>query len=420
MERAPLSYQQQETIGNLRVHETAAQRFDGVWLFALEGAVRVDCLVAAIEDLVAHHPALRTSVRDDHQCVHAPGAIEAVELDEGSGTADQLAQSLLSSRYHLDDVLSGRPLFRGRIHRRAEECLFSVSIHHLIYDGWSMEILWRDLSACYAARLEGRTAALPVTRKSYAEIAREQQAAHARGLDAAVSDYRQVIGDCDGVVRWPAPSETYRGSPTDVGTTELKVPAEVESRVRAISGQTRVPPFVVLMAATAAGISRVTGVPDILVGVDSANRDDPLLHEIIGFLLNTRVVRLPCADHQNLQGLVQAVREPWMRTADLGHIHYQQALEKLGSPDFVKVNMHNLAKDWSKQLQQPDLPGVHVREVPIEIPQLTWRDAAVFWFLDGNAYSAVVNHRLAAVSPETAARLRNEILDVLASGRLRP
>ena len=406
---------------NSGLHPTMTARYDGLTLFRLGGGIELAHLANAFEDVIEHHPMLRAVLeparKGYRQRVFPVGANKHFTLDiDPAADLDELRQRLIAQRHTIDKVCQGLPLFRATIHDFGSSLYLSVCLHHLLSDAWTMELLWRDLAECYAARLDRRPAQLPSSPVSYLDYVRDQREVSAKKLDATVDFHRRVLGSEDSTVRWPDPAVAYEGGPTDVDFADVVITAENTKPITAISRSARVSPFVVLMCATAAAITRVTGQGHPIIGVDTANREDPRWHEMVGFVVNTRLVRVPVARHSDLVELVRKVRAAWMESDGYADVYYDQVLKALGDPQIVKVNMPNLSTRLD--VEELALQGAHVDQLPIEISVNTWRDIAVFWYLDGRGYRARIYHRLQAVDALTAVLLCSEIHDVLDSGRI--
>ncbi|WP_370370968.1 condensation domain-containing protein [Catenulispora sp. GP43] len=419
---SPLSSVQEEMIRNIVDHPSAAGRYDSVSCFRLEGAVDFPALSGAVADLIERHSALRTVIRQDGeallQYVAEPGELDQVtSFPACDDPIAELAENPAGGRYTLADILGGRPLFRVEFHERRSVPLLIIAVNHLIYDGWSIGLLWRDLGEFYAARVQGRPAELPILTTTYAEYATTQREAASALRDAAIDHYRRALGQGPRPVRWPAPREPYAGAPTDIDIMPVVIDGEHAALVREVSKRLRVPPFVVLMTATAMGMSKVCGQPDLLIGVDTANRDDPALLEVVGLFLNTRLVRVHAAPGEGLADVVARVREPWNATAAFGAVYYDEVLAALGNPLFFKCSMPTLSALPITEQQRPKLHGMSVDEVETEVEQSTWRDIALNWYSEGAGFRGELFHRLAAVDTETALEVRSAVLETIAAVR---
>lgn len=147
----------------------------------LRGRLDVGALSAALDDVVARHVLLRTSLRRDeggwHQHLNSPCPVSLRLQDVGSAdSADQAAYDLL------DDVEAEPfshhevPLLRAVLGRLgADDHVLALMTHHIASDAWSMQVIITDLAACYAARTTGRAPSLPDARQ-YREFAAWQRA----------------------------------------------------------------------------------------------------------------------------------------------------------------------------------------------------------------------------------------------------
>ncbi|HWO63365.1 MAG TPA: condensation domain-containing protein, partial [Umezawaea sp.] len=196
----------------MRDHPDCATRYDLVYLCSLSGDVDLDGLRAAVGDLVRRHAALRTTVTPTTQRVHPAEAFAELSRPGPEESVASVVRDLARGRHGLSDVVSGRPLFRAGEHRvvgdRGEVTLMSLKIHHLVYDGWSLSVIWRDLAELYRARVFGGQARLPVPRTTYADFT-EACLRERRGVAAvAVDHWRAATADCPERIPWRAPAGT--------------------------------------------------------------------------------------------------------------------------------------------------------------------------------------------------------------------
>jgi hypothetical protein len=416
--QAPLSYQQQEMLENAIAHRGAVGRNHNICLYRLEGLPDPDILIGALSDLVARHPALRTvlTVADDRivQSILPTGLITQVSYDdEVGGSAPALVDKLESQRYDLSDILAGRPLFTAQVHERESAIFLSIVINHLIFDGWSMGIICRDLTELYSARLERREARLPELGDSYADYATEHRAVTRDRVNEAIRFYQRQLGDCTEGIRWPQPGEPGVKDPTEASREHIEITGARASVIGRISQAARVSPFTVLMAATSMAILRISEQDELLVAVDTANRVDPRFADAIGFFVNTRFVAIPRADDGDaLLNVVRRIRTPWHLTAQYDDVYCTQVMSGLGIWEFTRIDMPSLHSDWTADLAIR-LPGATVTEVETPMRMNYWRDICVTWVPRDGSYLCNFLHRKAAVSSVTARRICAEIETVL-------
>ena len=407
----PLSFQQEEELRDYRQFPYRTASCSDVRLFRFGVQVDPTHLALAIDDLVERHAVLRTTIgrAPDHlQVVHQ----ELPRLSRASATpaddVEKLVGQLVRRRPDLDAILSGRPLFLPQLHEVAGQLLLSLSIHHLVNDGWSWKIIWRDLAELYAARAARRPPALPPLPLCYGEFAEVQRKSWNTQRRTAVAFWTSVVSGYPGTVRWPPPAapqaETHAAS-----SQGFALPAECVTAVRGLARGWQASPFTVLLCATGVALSRVMGQPDLLIATDFANRVNPDVRQTVGFLSNIRLTRINLLSARSFDGLVAIVRDTWRAAEQHRDAPIGPLLDELHRPEYVKVAM-----DIASTVQETlTLPGVQVAEVPIMVSDPYPRKLKVQWAGEKSGYVANVTTQPSAVDPSTAAEIAGQITDVL-------
>ncbi|MEV4560024.1 condensation domain-containing protein [Kitasatospora sp. NPDC049285] len=269
------------------------------------GAIRIDgpldvaALRNAVTGLVARQAALRTTFRrlPDGTPVQfvtdrLPDSVSLEVLDLAAGqdlpTADDL---LLHAPARLVDPRHD-PLFRVRLLRLGEDRhVLLLQIHHAVSDGWSIGVLYRDLSELYNAARAGRGADLPAITRSFAAHSRQMRAERGGPEEQRQLAYwrRRLAPPLPGR---PAGASTNGMSPVD--TERVLVPADLVRDLRetaATSAQRGgvAGPF---LAALALVLHHASGERDVRIGMMISNRARPGTEHLIGYFVNTAVIRL--------------------------------------------------------------------------------------------------------------------------------
>ena len=284
---------------------------------ALEGALDEGALERAFRAVIARHESLRTcfvSARDmPRQKILSAGEI-AFELGRqdltGAAGAEDAARLRIQEEFTRPFDLSNAPLLRAGVFRVAERrWLLSLVVHHIVADGWSLDVLLRELSTLYAGFLEGLVPGLPALPIQYRDYSQwmagrlEQDALRtdrdfwkeklARPLPALnlPADYARpaMLGFAGAIERFPLPR-----------TGRLNLP-----RFCAEQG---VSPFMVLLAGVFGLLRRYSGDEDIIIGTPVANRERMDLEEQIGLYLNTLALRVRVERETTLSELLDRVR----------------------------------------------------------------------------------------------------------------
>lgn len=408
-EVGPLSLQQEEMVGRLRTFPACAPRYDCVHLFELRGPIDLDRLARAIADVVTRHPTLRTTIETgndgDVQRVHA-AMLEPVAFSTAD-TADQLAATLLEARHGTRAATSGRPLFRARVVTLGpDRHILAFTIHHLLCDGLSLFVLWRDLSECYRARRERASPTLPALPLTYVEYARRQRQAAPVCAARAVPFWRAVAGDTPRTAPWPR--GTACGNPFETSVGRLVLPADAAGRVRSVARAARVTPFLVLLAASTAAAARVVG-SDILFGTDVATREERWTRDLFGHLLNTRMTRGMADRRLSLYELVRRTRETWLAAEAYQDAYLNEVLRVLEIPWLPSVML-----DEQEYGANPTFPAVSVTPVPVHCTDPYWREFLLTWRMTPAEWSGDIVFRPSCVAPSIVDEISDEIVQVLA------
>ncbi|WJE01554.1 non-ribosomal peptide synthase/polyketide synthase [Streptomyces antimycoticus] len=265
----------------------------------MRGALDVDALGAALTALVARHESLRTTFDavDGRgvQIVHDPWEIRLEPYDLSHLPADgreaELAELLAYERARPFDLRRGPLLRAGLIRLGAQEHVLSLTLHHIITDGWSTGVLTGDLRELYRAALSGEPAALPPLPVHYADFAAWQRAElTAPRADEELAYWTRQLA---GVPPLELPTDRPRPAVrTKHGATvEFTVPAEVSLRLKEFGHRRGTTLFMTLVAASQILLARLSGGRDIAVGTVTSGRERPEVERLIGFFVNTLVLR---------------------------------------------------------------------------------------------------------------------------------
>jgi amino acid adenylation domain-containing protein len=271
----------------------------------LAGELDPQALQAALADVVARHEILRTvfpagaddepiqQVLDSVQVPLPAVAVEPADLDRAVAEA---------ARWTID-LTAEPPLYAKLLVPPAGEAVLVLVLHHIAFDGWSMTPLLRDLSTAYSAHRAGHPADLPTLAVQYADYTLWlEQLSDQDGLQYWTETLAGLPGETELPGARPYPA---RRSPTG-GIVPLTVDADLYRGLAGLAREADSTVFMVLHAALAALLSGTT--TDLAVGTPVANRPDEALDEVIGFFVNTVVLRLDTAGDPTFTELLTRAR----------------------------------------------------------------------------------------------------------------
>ncbi|MGT2532548.1 condensation domain-containing protein [Streptomyces nojiriensis] len=303
----------------------------------LRGPLDADSLAAALCAVVTRHEVLRSRItegpRGPVQIVEAPEVFAPVRTDLGDLPREE-ARSRALGLAHADAAapfdLGSAPLLRARVVRVADdEHLLVLVLHHTVGDGWSMPVLWRELSGAYAALRRGERSALPELPVQYGDFAHWQQRRLADGdADAGIAHWRAALSGLPALdLPTDRPRPQVRSGAGDAFVFE--VPSELVERLGALARERGATLFMVLLAGFQALLARYTGQADIAVGSPIAGRDRTELEPLVGFFVNTLVLRTDLSGDPAFGELLGRVRRTALAAYEHQDVPFDRLVEEL-------------------------------------------------------------------------------------------
>jgi hypothetical protein len=280
----------------------------------IAGRIDVAALQGALDDLVVRHEILRTVVVRDadppYQVVHPPSPVplEVRDLPVAAGDGrDRAAEELLTEAELSTLDVTELPLLRAVLTRfDAIDSVLSMTTHHTSGDGWSMQLIKRDLAAFYRARTTGQPAHLPEA-LPYREYAAWQQSHFADG-PSPVEDYwrRKLSGAQIFALPTDRPVPATHRSP--YRAHNYVVGADVMERVYAVAAATRSSPFIVMLAAFNVLAHEITGTFDPVVNTLTAGRSQRAFGHTVGPFLDFAALRTGLAGARSFRDVLARTR----------------------------------------------------------------------------------------------------------------
>jgi amino acid adenylation domain-containing protein len=304
----------------------------------LTGPLDVTILERSFNELVRRHEILRTtfSVVDGRPLqVIAPSLtlklrrFDLRELPASQREADAL-------RLASEQVLRPFNLDRGSLLRTVlvrwdeMEHFLALALHHTITDGWSTNVLLREVSALYRAFADGLSSPLPELPIQYADYAVwQRERLQGEELQAQLAYWREQLSDSLPVLDLPTdhprpPMPTYRGA-----RESLHLSKSLTQALKTLSARENATLFMTLLAAFSALLHRYSGQEDIMIGAPISGRELVEVEGMIGFFLNTLVLRMDLSEAPSFRELLLRVRQTVMGAFAHQDFPFEQLLSEL-------------------------------------------------------------------------------------------
>ncbi|QNA77333.1 amino acid adenylation domain-containing protein [Streptomyces sp. So13.3] len=333
-EHPPLSAAQQR-LWLLQQLEPGSTAYNYPLLVRLRGAVDVPALRAALADVVARHEILRTlyTVVDDEpvQRITDPAPVPVTVVGGPAARTAALVAEAVALPFDLSADLPLRALVLQE--HDTGDTVLTLVLHHIAMDEWSDRPLLDDLDTAYTARAAGHPPHWEPLPVQYADYARWQADLLGDPTDpdsrhASERAYwqRQLHGLPEEMAL-PA-DRPLRGSRGE-GLVTLELPAQLIDPLRDLARSRSASLFMALHAALAALLSRLGAGDDVVIGAPTSGRADPALHDLVGFFVNTVVLRADLSGSPTFTELLGRVRETDLAAFEQATLPFQQVVEAL-------------------------------------------------------------------------------------------
>ena len=339
----------------------------------LKGELDVDALKASFEALVARHESLRTVFHGGED-----GQVEQVILDGNHLSFEETDLSTMAEAERTQETqalavrlhqrpfdLEHGPLLRvGLIREAADKHLLVVVMHHTISDGWSMQIIVDEFVAQYRARVQGEVpelAALPIQYADYAVW--QHQWLEAGEKDRQLAYWRTQLSSEHPVLQLPTDYLRRTDGRYTAAHHGITLPSELVSHLRERARAEEATLFMVLLTGLQTLLHRYSGQDDIRVGVPIANRHRVETESVVGFFVNTQVLRTVVDTRSSLNTVLQEVKTAALGAQSHQDLPFEQLVEALDPERNLGTNplfqvMYNHQRQDHRLLEA--LPGLSI------------------------------------------------------------
>ena len=344
----------------------------------LRGDLDISALERALNEIIRRHETLRTvfqSESGDPTTVvleHEPLNLAVADLSAAESSEPD-ALVLMEEEARKTFELARGPVFRTSLIRLgATEHILLITLHHVVADGWSLDVLLGELAQLYGAYTDGRPNPLPELPIQYSDFAAWQRdrlqgptlAQHIAFWDHYLHDAPPHL---DLPTDHPRPAvPTYRG-----GTVSFDLSLELSERLRQLSRRCGVTLFMTMAAAFNLLLHRYSRQDDICIGYQVGNRDRVEIEGLIGVFVNTLVLRTRVTPQDTFESVLEQVRESMLEADQHKELPFEKLVEEL-RPDrdlsrhpIFQVTYGFSTTHGSRSESTTTLPGLGQRTVTL-------------------------------------------------------
>ncbi|WP_265445529.1 non-ribosomal peptide synthetase [Acetivibrio straminisolvens] len=343
----------------------------------IKGYIDKDSIIKSLSTLVERHEALRTVFKNVNgtpvQIVQKPETVQLFEMDlsnlsDEKQLEDELKKLLKEEARYVFDLEKG-PLFRFCLIRLKEnEHALSMVIHHIISDAWSNAIFVGEFFKLYELLTQGKEASLPELDVQFGDYAVWEQKQLQKDTMKELIDYWKKQLDKPTTLQLPTDrvrpkTQTYEG-----GFEPVVISKELTEKLKALCSSEGTSLFMVILAAFQTLLYRYSGQEDIFTGTVVANRNRREIENVVGFFMNTLVMRTNFEGNPKFRDLLKRVKEMTLNAYSYQELPFDKMLEELKperdisrTPLFqVMFILHN-----TRQVEL-EMPGVKMEPIDVE------------------------------------------------------
>ncbi|MEU9703753.1 amino acid adenylation domain-containing protein [Streptomyces sp. NPDC047981] len=407
----------QERLWFLAELEPDSAEYNTLRALRLRGDLDTTALAGALDQVVRRHETLRTTFDAVDglgvQVVHPHTGRELPVVDVSGPDAQAAVERFLAAEMNTPFDLRTGPLLRPALLRvAAREHVLVLAMHHIVCDGWSTGRLLAELAAGYDAAIGGSAAALPPVPVQFADFAAWERERSAT-LDEQLGYWRDRLA---GMRTADLPTDRPRPPVrTPAGAIlPVEIPADVLARLREVSRGQDATLFMALVTVTKVLLARYCGEPDVAVGTVTLGRQRPELENLIGFFINTVVLRSQVDEARSFAEQLGEVRTGLLEAFAHDEVPFQRLVDTLrperdaSRPPLVQVmvNLQNMADTL------PAFQGLDVSEIqpPVDVAKL---DLTFDFYEDASSLVCYLEYSTDLFDRETVERLGGHLVTLL-------
>jgi len=420
LQEAPASFQQRR-LWFLHELEPTSSAYNICSVFRLDGQLQVEALQQAFRQLHRRHESLRTTFRaidgEPWQCIH-PDALTELLWEDWSKLPEtevekQISAVARSEAGHAFDLENG-PLVRMRLLQLTpSHSILTLTLHHIIADGWSIGVFLEELAYLYRLALTGDVSSIGELKIQYTDYAVWQQEKFVgSALEKHLTYWEKQLAELPVLqfpLDFPRPRlQSFRGD-----LVNFSIPPALTRAIRAVSQEEDATLFMTLMAAFAVTLARYSSQEDIPVGTSIANRPGSDAQKLIGFFVNMLVIRTDLSGEPNFRNLLRKVRETVLEAFEHAEVPFEMLVDRL-----------NIERDTSRNplfqiaFTLLNAPKPQFGEGNLEVTTLASQDAArfdleLFVTEHEDSLSAVFSYNVDLLTRDTVERIARHFCHLL-------
>ncbi len=330
--RSPTSFVQQR-FWFLDQLETNNASNNIIYAYQIEGMLNVLALQKALEQIIERHEILRTRFELEED--------KPVQITESQANYQCFNVNLPQSQERIWELIQQEaqrpfnlalgPLLRVNLYQLSEQSyILLIVIHHIVFDGWSKDVFFKELADLYQEEVSGQSVSLPALPIQYADFAIwQKQWLEGERTKSAIEYWKKQLAGIPDCLRLPIDNphpdqKKYKGR-----KHAFILDKEITDPIRSLSKEKGVTLFMILLSAWSVLLYRYSGQPDLVIGTPIANRNLQEIENLIGCFINTLPLRITIEDSKSFEQLLEEVKTTALEAYDYQDFPFEKIVEVL-------------------------------------------------------------------------------------------
>jgi amino acid adenylation domain-containing protein len=413
-ERLPLSWAQKR-LWFLDRLQPGSDFYNVVLPCVLQGDLNVPALERSLSEIIRRHGALRTRfvVEDGEPVQKVEESIEFqlqmlnLSNQEGAEARRKHAYEIVTEEAAKPFDLGSAPLLRGVLIRLGDlEHILLLSMHHIVVDEWSMGVLQREMALLYAAFIQGQESPLKEMPIQYADYTLWQaQLLEGEVFGRQLEYWKRQLAGMPEFLELPTDKPRSTLSRHRGNTEGVRIDGETWEKVKSFSRQENATIFMTMLAIYQVLLLRYTGETDFGVGIPITNRNDVRMEGMIGFCVNTLIMRADLRGELTFLQVLERVKKTTLDAFDHQDFPLEKLVEELsperqitGSPLFqVMFSLMN------GKVAPLELPGMEMH--PMGVEATASKCDLTLMAIDGEIFKLALNYDTGLFEADTIHRM---------------
>ncbi len=304
----------------------------------LTGKLKILALESSLTAILQRHEILRTTFEDldGHpiQRIHPPDQVVLQQKDFSSFPPSmrsvEIEKFLFNEPRQPFDLYSGPPIRFTLIQCSPNDYIFSFTVHHIVFDGWSMKVFCRELSRLYTNAVNNQSLLFQPLPFQYQDFAFWQHNhVSDQSLDSQLTFWKQQLERAPLVLKFPSDSIRDRGNIESGGVETFTLDPKVTAKLKHLLQSQRITLFMGLLGVYQILLARYTNQWDLLIGAPIANRNSQELEDMTGFFVNLMVLRGTFSPHSSFLEILKQVRNTSLNSYRNSDLPFEKIVEWL-------------------------------------------------------------------------------------------